>query len=72
MGKSATAGAVVHVVDDDPGMRKGLCRLLEAAGYTPRPYASAGEFLLADTGAGPACVILDLKMPGPSGTSCRL
>jgi FixJ family two-component response regulator len=58
---------VVHVVDDDAGFRRGVCRLLQAAGYEPRPHASAGDFLLAEPSEGPACVLLDVRMPGPSG-----
>lgn len=64
---NGTRRGVVHVVDDDTGMRTGLCRLLEAAGYEARGYASAGDFLLAATGDAPGCLILDLKMPGPGG-----
>jgi FixJ family two-component response regulator len=67
MGKTAAKGVVVRVVDDDKGMRTGLQRLLEASGYEVRAYASAGDFLLADTADVPGCVLLDLKMPGPSG-----
>jgi FixJ family two-component response regulator len=65
--KSAPKGVVIHIVDDDAGMRTGLCRLLEAAGYETRAYASAGDFLLHDPGDAPGCVLLDVKMPGPSG-----
>jgi FixJ family two-component response regulator len=65
--KSASTGIVIHVVDDDEGIRTGLCRLLEAVGYETRAYASAGEFLLHDPGDAPGCVLLDVKMPGPSG-----
>ena len=57
----------MHVVDDDPGMRKALGRILEAAGYAVRTYASAGEFLLAEKAGGLACLVLDVRMPGPSG-----
>jgi FixJ family two-component response regulator len=67
MGSKASPGPVVYVVDDDEGMRTALCRLLEAAGYEARPYASAGDFLLAEAIDGPGCVLLDLKLPGPSG-----
>lgn len=66
MGKAAPR-SVVCVVDDDTGMRTGLCRLLEAAGYDARGYASAGDFLLADPVDAPACLVLDVKMPGPGG-----
>lgn len=59
---------VVHVVDDDESMRVALTRLLAAAGYAPRAYGSAGEFLIAADGAVPTgCLILDLHMPGPDG-----
>jgi FixJ family two-component response regulator len=59
---------VIHVVDDDDSVRTGVVRLLQAAGFEARGYASAGEFLLgrSDRNA-PGCVVLDVRMPGPSG-----
>jgi FixJ family two-component response regulator len=42
-------------------------RLLRAAGYEVRGYPSAGEFLLATTDNTRGCVVLDVRMPGPSG-----
>src|SRR5262245_55337349 len=65
--KSAPKSVLIRVVDDDEGMRRGLCRLLEAVGYETRSYASAGDFLLHDPSDAPGCVLLDVKMPGPSG-----
>ena len=44
-----------------------MSRLLKAAGYEVRTYASAGEFLLDTPSNGPACLLLDVQMPGPSG-----
>jgi FixJ family two-component response regulator len=68
VGSRATrTDATVYVVDDDAGMRKSLARLVEAAGYGVRAYASAGEFLLAEKSDGPSCLVLDVQMPGPSG-----
>jgi len=67
MGARAARDATVHVVDDDAGMRKGLSRLLEAAGYAVKTYASAGEFLMAERSPGLSCLVLDIRMPGPSG-----
>lgn len=60
--------AIVHVVDDDDSVRAGIVRLLEAAGYAALAYGSAGEFLLerSDHDA-PGCILLDVRMPGPSG-----
>lgn len=58
---------VVHVIDDDRSLRTALSRLLGAAGYEVRAYASAGEFLIAERPATPGCIVLDVRMPGPSG-----
>jgi FixJ family two-component response regulator len=57
---------IVHVVDDDEAMRVAVARLLRAEGYEVRTYASAGDFLLTPE-QGPGCIVLDIKMPGPSG-----
>jgi RNA polymerase sigma factor (sigma-70 family) len=57
----------VHVVDDDASLRTAMARLLQVAGYQVRSYASAGEFLLARSASTPGCVLLDVRMPGPSG-----
>jgi RNA polymerase sigma factor (sigma-70 family) len=58
---------VVHVVDDDPSFRTAISRLLRAAGYEVRVYGSAGDFLLEPPADGSGCILLDLRMPGPSG-----
>ena len=58
---------IVHVVDDDDSLRKAVTRLLRAAGYEVRAYASAGDFALSDRDNRRGCVLLDLRMPGPSG-----
>src|SRR5205823_8952239 len=58
---------VVYVVDDDDSLRKALTRLLHAAGYEVRAYASVGDFVLSDRDNRRGCVLLDVRMPGPSG-----
>jgi len=58
---------VVHLVDDDESLRAALGGLLQAAGYDVRAYASAGDFLLDDTAGTTGCLLLDLKLQGPSG-----
>ena len=63
----ASEKSIVHVVDDDASVRKALSRLLTAAGYEVRAYASAGDFALAPRGEKRGCVLLDVQMPGPSG-----
>ena len=58
---------VVYVVDDDDSLRKAVTRLLHAAGYEVRAYASAGDFVISDRDNRRGCVLLDMRMPGPSG-----
>lgn len=58
---------LIHVVDDDESLRTALLRLLDMAGLEGRGYASAGEFLLRPPPDRPSCLLLDVRMPGPSG-----
>ncbi len=58
---------LIHVVDDDASLRAALLRLLAAAGFEARGYASAGDFLMQPPPDRPGCVLLDVRMPGPSG-----
>lgn len=59
---------LIHVVDDDPGLRKSLRFLLESVGWNVRLYGSAEEFLAqAAPPAEPACLVLDIRMPAMSG-----
>ena len=58
----------VFLVDDDSSVRRALARLIKAAGYQLQTFTSAREFLdskLHDDG--PACLVLDVRMPGLSG-----
>jgi len=58
---------LIHVIDDDESLRPALLRLLAAAGFEARGYGSAGDFLLHPPSDRPGCVLLDVRMPGPSG-----
>jgi FixJ family two-component response regulator len=58
---------LIHVVDDDESLRNSLLRLLRAAGFEACGYGSTGEFLLNPLPDRPGCVLLDLRLPGPSG-----
>jgi FixJ family two-component response regulator len=62
-----TPTPLIRVVDDDESLRTALLRLLDAAGFKARGYASVGDFLLQPPPDGPGCVLLDVRMPGPSG-----
>jgi DNA-binding NtrC family response regulator len=54
-------------VDDEPGAREGLRRLLQAWGYTSDAAASADEALTRIERDPPSAVITDLVMPGIDG-----
>jgi FixJ family two-component response regulator len=58
---------LVYLIDDDDSVRKAVARLLSVAGYECRSYANAGDFLLQSPESVPSCLILDVRMPGPSG-----
>jgi len=64
---SARAPVLVSVVDDDPSVRRSLARLVKGAGYRVEAYASAHEFLARPPDEGPACLVLDVRMPGLTG-----
>jgi FixJ family two-component response regulator len=67
---SKMAGAtrqVVVGVDDDFRVRESIESLVESAGYAPRVFASAEEFLQSGTLAGATCLIADVRMPGMDG-----
>ena len=58
---------VVFIVDDDPSIRSLLCKLIQSVGLQAEAFASSGEFLSQPPPAGPACLVLDVRMPGLSG-----
>ena len=66
------AATVVHVVDDDELARNGTARLLGAAGYEARTYATAHDFLRAVDPAVPGCIILDVNLPDQSGLDIQV
>ena len=58
---------VVIVVDDDPSLRNMISRLLSTIGLKSILYGSPEEFLKKPAPDGPACLVLDVQMPGLSG-----
>jgi two-component system, LuxR family, response regulator FixJ len=58
---------IVHVIDDDEGVRESLEFLLRSSGITAQTYNSASDFLGALPPAGSGCVITDIRMPGMTG-----
>ncbi len=57
----------VYVVDDDPSVRACLRRLIESEGFRVETFAETTEFLNRTVQREPACLVLDVKMPGMNG-----
>lgn len=57
----------IYVVEDDEGVLKSLCALLEAHGHQTISCGSAEHFLQVFDPSLRACLILDLRLPGMSG-----
>jgi FixJ family two-component response regulator len=68
----AVSGPLVFIVDDEPSIRIALGRALEAAGYEVELLDGAAAYLQCPPPRRPACLILDIRMPGISGPElCR-
>ena len=58
---------IVFLVDDDQLFRRSTERLIRTAGLNVQPFSSASDFLKSPRPEGPACLVLDVRMPGLSG-----
>jgi FixJ family two-component response regulator len=63
---------IVFIIDDDRQVRDGLHSLIRSVGLRAESFASAQEFLQAKHPDVPACLILDVRMPGLSGLDLQL
>jgi FixJ family two-component response regulator len=61
------ARPTVYVVDDDISVRESLESLISTAGWVPRTFASAQEFLNCPRASGPSCLVLDVHLPDLNG-----
>jgi two-component system, LuxR family, response regulator FixJ len=57
----------IFIVDDDPLVRDALSVVFTLAGYKVRAFADGASFVAAARAEVPACIILDVHMPGRSG-----
>jgi FixJ family two-component response regulator len=57
----------VLVTDDDPELRSTVGRLLRSVGLDARLFVSVHDFLKSERPIGPTCLVLDVRLPGPSG-----
>jgi FixJ family two-component response regulator len=60
-------GTTVFIVDDDASVRKALERLIRAHGYGVEAIDGGQAYLDHALPTAPACLVLDIKMPGVSG-----
>ena len=58
---------IVFVVDDDRSVRCSIERLIQSIGLKVQTFRSAGEFLQRARPEGPACLVLDVRLPGLKG-----
>jgi FixJ family two-component response regulator len=61
----------VFVIDDDDSVRKSLSRLLRSMGFGVETFPSAEHYLGREPYRGVGCIVLDLRMPGLSGTDLQ-
>jgi FixJ family two-component response regulator len=64
---SEVMDGTVLVVDDDRSVRRGVARLVRAAGYSAKTFSSPARFLKQPLPLGPACLVLDVFMDGLDG-----
>src|SRR5262245_11862456 len=64
---STSIGAVA-VVEDDEAMRQAIRRVLESEGFATEAFASAEAFLATGAASRARCLVLDVRLPGMSGT----
>ena len=62
-----TDDPIVFVVDDDSSMREALVDLITSVGLFVEAFKSAREFLEHRRRDAPACLVLDVRLPGLSG-----
>jgi FixJ family two-component response regulator len=58
---------VVFVIDDDASVRDAVADLLQSIGVEVKTFRSAQEFLQSKRPDAPGCIVLDVRLPGPSG-----
>jgi FixJ family two-component response regulator len=62
-----SSSVFVHIVDDDKAVRESLGDLLRSMNYQITLHGSASEFLHVELPEAPACLVLDVRLPGASG-----
>jgi FixJ family two-component response regulator len=58
---------MIHIIDDDASLRDALHSLFRSTGLSARLYGSAAEFMDSKIEDGPACLVVDVRLPGVNG-----
>ena len=64
---TAAGNPSVFIVDDDASVRAAIQGLLKSVGLRSVAFATPQEFLVSERAEGPACLVLDVRLPGVSG-----
>jgi FixJ family two-component response regulator len=59
--------SIVYVVDDDASVREAVSSLIRSVGLFVQTFATAQDFLDSESPDAPACLVLDVRLPGKSG-----
>jgi two-component system, LuxR family, response regulator FixJ len=63
----STNNRLVHIVDDDPAIRRSVGFILKTSGHRVEAYESGAELLKKSGGLDEGCILLDIRMPGMDG-----
>jgi FixJ family two-component response regulator len=58
---------LIHIVEDDASMRRGLVRVVASAGHATATFSNAEDFLARHDPSVPGCALLDVGLPGLDG-----
>ena len=64
---NAESSPSVFIIDDDAGVRAAIQGLLKSVGLRSEAFATPQDFLRSERAEGPACLVLDVRLPGASG-----
>ncbi len=64
---SSSEGRLVHLVDDDAGIRRSVGFMLKTSGHRVEAYESGTDLLKKAAGLEDGCILLDIRMPGMDG-----
>ncbi|HEU0284522.1 MAG TPA: response regulator [Sphingomicrobium sp.] len=64
---SSSEGRLIHLVDDDAGIRRSVGFMLKTSGHRVETYESGTDLLKKSGSLDEGCILLDIRMPGMDG-----